>query len=90
MGSVGSDLDSADAAPVSQEVSNLQLPSEFSDKYNVLASVGKGGFGSVYKVRDIRTKAVYAVKVLALNESNQREVTTTQYIIERSSLRLAF
>ncbi len=76
MGSVASNLDSSDgrAVPAGEETANLQLPAEFSDKYEVLSCIGKGGFGSVYKVRDIRTKAVYAVKILALNESNQREV----------------
>ena len=76
MGNSTSDLESTDgqAQSQSEEVASLQLPPEFSVKYEVLSSVGKGGFGNVYKIRDIRTKAVYAVKILPLNESNQREV----------------
>ena len=81
MGNSTSDLDSTDgqtspqpSKPDQDDVANLQLPSEFSDKYQVMSSIGKGGFGNVYKVRDIKTKAVYAVKVLSLNDSNQKEV----------------
>ncbi|XP_064405807.1 probable serine/threonine-protein kinase nek2 [Halichondria panicea] len=84
MGNATSDLESnlestdgqaqSQSQGVSQDVASLQLPPEFSVKYEVLSSVGKGGFGNVYKIRDIRTKAVYAVKILPLNESNLREV----------------
>lgn len=64
-------------APTQEEddADNVSLPQEFSDKYRFISSIGRGGFGNVYKVRDIRTKAVYAVKVLSLNDSNQNEVT---------------
>ena len=86
MGNGTSDLDSTDGRPPSpskEEVDSLQLPSEFSQKYEVLSSVGKGGFGSVYKVRDIKTKAVYAVKILSLTESNQREVRIAVIALSR-------
>lgn len=81
MGNSTSDIDSTDGQSSPQpykqnqdDVASLQLPSEFSDKYQVMSSVGKGGFGNVYKVMDIKTKAVYAVKVLSLNDSNLKEV----------------
>ncbi len=90
MGNATSDLESnlestdgqaqSQSQGVSQDVASLQLPPEFSVKYEVLSSVGKGGFGNVYKIRDIRTKAVYAVKILPLNESNLREVVKQSYI----------
>lgn len=89
MGNSTSGMDSTDGQTSSQssseqnqdDVANLQLPSEFSSKYQVISSIGKGGFGNVYKVRDLKTKAVYAVKVLKLNDSNQKEVGLTQYFM---------
>ena len=50
------------------------LPTAFTDKYEVVGEIGRGAFGCVYKVRDRRTKAVYAAKHVELNDSNRKEV----------------
>lgn len=56
---------------------NANLPSEFSSKYEAVSKIGSGSFGSVYKVRDHRTKAVYAAKMVDLYQHNtQSEVST--------------
>ena len=54
---------------------NANLPAEFSSKYQAMCKIGSGSFGSVYKVRDQRTKAVYAAKMVDLHHHNtQSEV----------------
>lgn len=54
---------------------NANLPAEFSSKYQAVSKIGSGSFGSVYKVRDHRTKAVYAAKMVDLHHHNtQSEV----------------
>ena len=58
---------------VEKEVSP-SLPPEFTEKYQLIGLIGKGAFGSVYKVRDLKTKAIYAVKHLEYNDNNRREV----------------
>ena len=60
--------------PAREEV-DIALPPEFTAKYEVVSKIGKGGFGKVYKVRDIRTKAVYAAKQLDDHESNRKEAS---------------
>ena len=51
-----------------------RLPDEFTSRFEVLGEVGKGSFGRVYKVRDKKTKAVYATKHQKCNDSNMKEV----------------
>ena len=54
---------------------NANLPAEFLSKYEAVSKIGSGSFGSVYKVRDQRTKAVYAAKMVDLyHQSTQSEV----------------
>ena len=43
-------------------------------KYRVLAKIGTGGFGTVYKVVDPPTKSVYAAKVLHFELSSSAEM----------------
>ena len=59
-----------------REELSIALPPEFTAKYEVVSKIGKGGYGSVYKVRDVRTKAVYAAKHLDGHESNIKEAST--------------
>ena len=70
-------------ATAREELAAIVLPPEFTAKYEVLSKIGKGGYGSVYKVRDVRTKAVYAAKHLDNHESNRKEASTT--ILDHSS-----
>ena len=51
------------------------FPEEFTTRFEVLEEIGKGAFGLVYKVRDLKTKAIYATKHLEYNESNTKEVS---------------
>ena len=51
------------------------FPAEFSTRFDVLEEVGKGSFGKVYKVRDKKTKTVYATKHLQYNSSNMKEAS---------------
>lgn len=52
------------------------LPEEFTRRFEVLEEVGKGNFGFVYRVKDTKTKAIYAAKHLEYNSSNIKEVST--------------
>ena len=52
------------------------LPDEFTERFEVLETVGKGSFGYVYKVRDTKTKAIYAAKHLEYNVSNMKEASS--------------
>ena len=63
----------------SQEKEELDhsLPLKFTEKYEVIGKLGRGSFGHVYKVRDPRTKAVYAAKQVEYNESNMKEVRSS-------------
>ena len=45
---------------------NDNLPTEFSSKYQAVGKLGSGSFGDVYKVRELKTKAVYAAKMVDL------------------------
>ena len=53
---------------------NSTLPEQFASRFEVLEVVGKGSFGKVYKVRDKKTKAIYATKHQTYNDSNIKEV----------------
>ena len=46
------------------EVQPAQLPSSLPTRYEVLTQVGTGGTGIVYKVRDLETGEIVALKVL--------------------------
>ena len=53
-----------------------KLPKELTSKYDVVNKIGEGSFGSVYKVRNIRTRVVYAAKcVEARNSTSATEVS---------------
>ena len=54
---------------------SVSLPRSVTEKYEVLDTVGKGAFGTVYKVRDTRTKIVYAIKQMEYNENNLKEAS---------------
>lgn len=45
---------------------NDKLPAEFSSKYQAVSKIGSGSSGNVYKVRDNKTKAIYAAKMVDL------------------------
>ncbi len=53
----------------------LNLPPQFTQRYEVVQKIGKGAFGSVYRVRDRRTRGLYAAKHVEYNDSNRKEVS---------------
>ena len=81
MGNVDSTVEATDGQrEKEEEVEKPTLPSktlskEFTYRYEVLDEIGKGSFGRVYKVKDKRTKAIYAAKHQQYNESNMKEVS---------------
>ena len=46
------------------------LPAEFTAKYQAVSKIGSGSFGDVYRVRDKKTKAVYAAKMVDQHRHN--------------------
>lgn len=57
-----------------RDQTSVSLPRCVTERYEVLDTIGKGAFGTVYKVRDTRTKIVYAIKQMEYNENNRKEV----------------
>ena len=52
-----------------------QLPKELTSKYEVLDRIGHGSFGSVYKVREVKSKVIYAAKYAETKNNNVLEVS---------------
>ncbi|MBT4137155.1 MAG: protein kinase, partial [Candidatus Latescibacteria bacterium] len=48
----------------------MNMPTLIANRYEVLESLGRGGFGSVFKVKDQETDDIVALKYLTSNESN--------------------
>ena len=65
---------------------NDSLPAEFSSKYLAVSKLGSGSFGDVYKVRDNKTKAVYAAKMVDLHRHNTPSEVNTGIVNRRSTL----
>ena len=57
------------------------LPEEFTRRFEVLEEIGKGSFGCVYKVKDTKTKGIYASKHLEYNSSNMKEVSLEHLLL---------
>ena len=51
------------------------LSPQFNEKYELVSKIGHGGFGSVYKVIEKRTKLIFAAKIFENNENNSQEVS---------------
>lgn len=51
------------------------LGTVLSDRYRVLGRLGKGGFGTVYKVQHVHTGKQFAVKVLHAEFAENRRIT---------------
>lgn len=58
-----------------RDQTSVSLPRCVTERYEVLDTIGKGAFGTVYKVRDTRTKIVYAIKQMEYNENNRKEAS---------------
>lgn len=73
---------------------NDKLPGEFSSKYQAVSKIGSGSFGCVYKVRDKKSKAIYAAKMVDLQHHHTPSEVgfmcmiacySQEYVQERSS-----
>lgn len=77
--------------PISSEENLRILPGKLSIKFEVIARLGVGGFGKVYKVKDRKSGSVHALKILKptiLEESDdkKRENVKKRFIKEAKSL----
>ncbi|XP_063346915.1 interferon-induced, double-stranded RNA-activated protein kinase-like [Pelmatolapia mariae] len=61
--------------------------SRFISEFEPLEHLGKGAFGSVYKVRDKQLKKEYAVKIGCYKEKSLREVRTLSDLFHRNIVR---
>ena len=51
----------------------------FNNKYKVINTIGKGGFGTIYKVLEIKTKKFYALKFITIVNNNEIKIFKEQY-----------
>ena len=51
----------------------------FNNKYKEVDTIGKGGFGIIYKVLEIETKKFYALKFITIVNNNEIEKFKEQY-----------
>ncbi len=51
-------------------------------KYEILEELGEGGFGRVFKVRNVNTNKVWAVKIMVLDSEWQIEERTERFLRE--------
>jgi len=63
------DFESAGESTIRNFV-DLETGEIIQDRYKVIELLGRGGMGSVYKVEDIKTKSLYALKFLNKQQSN--------------------
>ena len=42
-------------------------------EYKVITLIGKGGYGAVYKVKNINTNEFFAMKIYLITESNKED-----------------
>lgn len=61
-------------SPPFSRISLSDLPQGLTSKYEIVDAIGKGAFGSVYKIRDKTTRRLYAAKVVDNIPSNKAEV----------------
>lgn len=62
--------------PEGTRVSLSQLPVELTSKYEVLNKIGSGSFGSVFKVRNAKTRVMYAAKHVEVKDNTATEVSS--------------
>lgn len=85
-GNLGSPFGSSDdaeeaQAPMVDHVTTDQsitskLPVELTSKYEVLEKIGCGSFGSVYKVRRLESRVLYAAKYVEAKDNTVNEVSS--------------
>ncbi len=78
------------------EVSWAEAPLNIPARYEVLSHIGTGGMGMVYKVRDLQTNEIVALKVLkpgiasdpAMQENLRREVCLARKVTHKNVSRI--
>jgi serine/threonine protein kinase/class 3 adenylate cyclase len=78
------------------EVSWTEAPSNVPARYEVLSHIGTGGMGMVYKVRDLQTSEIVALKVLkpgmasdpAMQEILRKEVCLARKVTHKNVCRI--
>ena len=75
--SAGEEVQAARLERVDQESPTdvSKLPPELTSKYEVLEKIGSGSFGSVYKVRRLDSRVLYAAKYVETKDSTATEVS---------------
>lgn len=63
----GADGGADSAAPPSHESQPENIPDCIDDRFEVIELLGKGGMGTVYKVRDLEVDGIFALKILHQN-----------------------
>ena len=74
---VQGDAENKEKAPTPAIDTSL-LPKELTSKYEVLVKIGSGSFGSVYKVRDKKTRVLYAAKYVEDKANDASEVSHSE------------
>ena len=85
-----------DAAAYREVRERLTGPSSIPSRYEVLSQVGAGGTGVVYKVRDLETDEIVALKILkpeiaadpTLQENFKKELRLTRKITHKNVCRI--
>jgi serine/threonine protein kinase len=78
------------------EVNWAGIPANIPSRYEVLSQVGMGGTGMVYKVRDLETQEIVALKILkpgiaadlAMQENLRREVRLARKVTHKRVCRI--
>jgi len=78
------------------EVNWAAVPANIPSRYEVLSQVGMGGTGMVYKVRDLETQEIVALKILkpgiaadpAMQENLRREVRLARMVTHKRVCRI--
>lgn len=55
---------------IHKQVDNTLHGNKMREKYQVMEHISEGTFGSVYKVRDLKTGNIYAMKKIFSNKKN--------------------
>ncbi|XP_011404382.2 PREDICTED: myosin light chain kinase A-like [Amphimedon queenslandica] len=64
------------------------LPPQFNEKYELESKIGHGGFGSVYKVKEKKTKLIFAAKIFENNENNSQEIMLQAGINDKNVVKI--
>ncbi len=58
-----------------------KLPVELTSKYEVLEKIGSGSFGSVFKVRRMESRVLYAAKYVESKDNTTTEVSSFKQVL---------